>query len=422
MTRLSGKIGVKAGVLACTANAVLLAGCGAAQEQQSALNPVGSRAQAIDAHWQTMLWVGAAVWVIVVAMTLATLVRRRHRGGPSDRPAADSAADQPASAEDETASTEDGPADGEDGLSDDEGDPEDDEVPVNDARTDRRAVRFVAVGGAILPALIILAIAVQSVWVLEQDDPGQDVEGRTISVTGHQYWWEVEYPEHGVVTANEIHIPTGERVQLELNSTDVVHSVWVPELSGKTDMIPGRATSMWLETDEPGTYWGQCAEYCGMQHALMRFVVVAHDPDEFDGWIEAQGQTAAEPPVAPPNPLDEPGQDSSAESTADGEQPPRTPEQQEDELVAQGREVFMSSSCVYCHTVAGTEAQGQAGPDLTHLASRQTLAAGTLPNTPGNLAAWVVDPQAIKPGNEMPGTDVEGDELQALLAYLESLE
>src|SRR5699024_2526541 len=190
--------------------------------------------------------------------------------------------------------------------------------------------------------------------------------------------------------------------ELELNSTDVVHSVWVPELAGKTDMIPGRATSMWLETDEPGTYWGQCAEYCGMQHALMRFGVVAHDPDEFDGWIEAQGRTAAEPAGPPAGVADD--AEGGDEDQQDGQ----------DDLVVQGREVFMSASCVYCHTVAGTEAQGRAGPDLTHLASRGSLAAGTLPNTPGNLADWVTDPQAVKPGNAMPGTDLEGDELQAL--------
>lgn len=198
-------------------------------------------------------------------------------------------------------------------------------------------------------------------------------------------------------------------MRLELNAEDVVHSVWVPELSGKTDMIPGRTTSMWLETSEPGTYWGQCAEYCGLQHALMRFVVVAHEPEEFDGWLQAQAQPGAEP-----------------ETGAVAEEPDpdelQTPAEQDDALVARGREVFMSSSCVYCHTVAGTEAQGRDGPDLTHIASRDTLAAGTLPNNPGNLAAWVVDPQAIKPGNGMPGTDLDGDELQALLAYLESLE
>lgn len=351
-------------VIAAVAGAILLGGCAAAEEQQSPLNPVGRSAEAIDVHWQTMLWTGAAVWVIVVAMMVATLVRRRRKDGAGD-------------------------GRGEGGG--------------------RGSVLFVALAGAVIPAVIIVGITVQSVWVLQETDPGQEVDGTTITVTGHQYWWEVEYPEHGVVTANEIHIPTGERVRLELSSDDVVHSVWVPELSGKTDMVPGRATNMWLETDEPGTYWGQCAEYCGMQHALMRFIVVVHEPAEFEGWLEAQAQHAAEPPTS--DPTGEPGID-----------PEESPADQDAELVARGREVFMSSSCVYCHAISGTEAQGREGPDLTHLASRDTLAAGTLPNNPGNLAAWVVDPQAIKPGNEMPGTDLAGDELQALLAYLESLE
>ncbi|GAA1146025.1 cytochrome c oxidase subunit II [Nesterenkonia lutea] len=335
--------------------ALALGGCARATERQSALNPMSPDAETIDMHWQTMLWVGAAVWAIVVGMTIATLIRRRRREAEG-----------------------------------------------------RRVVLFVALAGAVIPAAILVGIMAQSVWVLQKTDPGQEVAGSTITVTGHQYWWEVEYPEHGVITANEIHIPTGERVRLELGSTDVVHSVWVPELGGKMDMTPGRSTSMWLETDEPGTYWGQCAEYCGTQHALMRLVVVAHEPQEFESWLQAQGEPAVEPPA--------PGDDP---DTIDAED---TPDQQDEDVVAQGREVFMSSSCVYCHTIAGTEAQGRAGPDLTHLASRETLAAGTLPNNPGNLAAWVVDPQAIKPGNEMPGTDLGGEELQALLAYLESLE
>lgn len=367
---MTGRQGVarRSHVLLAAGGTVLLGGCAAAEEQQSTLDPAGTSAQAIDVHWQTMLWVGAAVWVIVMAMMVATLVRRRRRkqdGGPES-----------------------------DGHRKGEG---------------HRGPLFVALAGAVIPAVIIIGITAQSVWVLQETDPGQEVAGTTIAVTGHQYWWEVEYPEHGVVTANEIHIPTGERVKLELASTDVVHSVWVPELSGKTDMIPGRANSMWLETEEPGTYWGQCAEYCGMQHALMRFVVVAHEPAEFEGWLQAQAQPAAGPPAAALE--DQPELDTD-----------EAPAEQDPGLVAQGREVFMSSSCVYCHTISGTAAQGREGPDLTHLASRETLAAGTLPNNPGNLAAWVVDPQAIKPGNEMPGTDLAGLELQALLAYLESLE
>lgn len=414
---MSKRVRVSRLFLAVT-GAVLLAGCAGANEQQSALNPGGPAARTIDVHWQTMLVVGTAVWVIVMAMTVATLVRRRRR----DR-------EEPREGE-ESREREDRENRG------------------------RRAPTFVAVGGAIIPAAIIIGIMAQGMWVLQETDPGQDVEGTTIAVTAYQYWWEVEYPEHGVITANEIHIPAGEPVELELNSDDVVHSVWVPELGGKVDMIPGRTSSMWLEADQPGTYWGQCAEYCGMQHALMRFVVVAHEPAEFEGWLQAQAQPAADLVVPAGGPGSEvegsevegsevegseipgselqgsevPGseiqgsdiQGSEVEGSEAEGQP--TPAEQDEALVVQGREVFMSSSCVYCHTIGGTEAQGTDGPDLTHLASRQTLGAGTLPNNPGNLAAWVVDPQAIKPGNEMPGTDLAGEELLALLAYLESLE
>jgi len=325
----------------------LLAGCSSSGRRQSVLDPAGTSAQAVDAHWQTMLAVGAVVWFLVVAMLLVTLVRRRGRG------------------------TSDG----------------------------RKAPMFVAVAGAAVPAAILVAIMAQSVLVLRDTDPGAVDSGTVITVTGHQFWWEVTYPEHGVVTANEVHIPVGEPVRLEITSQDVVHSVWVPQLAGKLDMVPGTTNTMWLETNEPGTYWGQCAEYCGMQHALMRFVVVAHEPAEFAGWLDAQAQPSR---VADPA-LGE-GQDV------------------DDALLARGREVFMSSSCVYCHTVAGTEAQGRAGPDLTHLASRESIAAGTLPNDRDGLARWIVDPQAVKPGNLMPGTDIPEDALDALLAYLESLE
>lgn len=295
-----------------------------------------------------MLALGGAVWIVVIAMLIATLIKRHRRG---------------------------------------------------DGRG-RRGPLFVAVAGAVVPGIIVAVVMAQAVMVLQETNPGADDGETVIEVTGHQYWWEVAYPDEGVVTANEIHIPTGQRVRLELTSEDVIHSLWVPQLGGKTDMIPGHANSMWLETNEPGMYWGQCAEYCGLQHAQMRFLVIAHEPAEFQGWLEAQALPAEEGlPQA---------QDIDQSDSA--------------EQIAWGREVFMSSSCVYCHAIQGTEARGEFGPDLTHLASRETLGAGILPNNTGNLAAWIIDPQSIKPGNQMPGTDVDGAELQALLAYLESLE
>jgi cytochrome c oxidase subunit II len=346
--------------LALGASAAVLVACSGSGGQQSALSPSGADAERVDSHWQLLLVVGSVVWVLVVVMLLVAVLRR-------------------------------GREDGEDG---------------------RRGHLVVAFAGAVLPAVVILGILADSVLVLrDTDDDG--AEARTVvEVTGHQFWWEVRYPGQDVVTANEIHVPVGETVRVELTSADVIHSVWVPELSGKVDLVPGTTNVMTLNATEPGTYWGQCAEYCGVQHAWMRFVVVAHEADEFDGWVAAQARPAVEGvPLAEDDPAAEPDPE-----------PTGGPGAPDAELVARGREVFMSSSCVYCHTIAGTEARGTLGPDLTHLASRQTIGAGVLPNDTGNLAAWILDPQSVKPGNAMPGTDMGGDDLQALLAYLESLE
>lgn len=327
---------------AVAAALVLLSGCAEANEQQSILDPRGTRAEGAYSLWQLMFPLGVVVWVIVVVIMVAALVRRRRQSAPEN---------------------------------------------------ERHTMWFVATAGAILPAVVIVVLMARSTVVLSEIDPRNVGDGQVVEVIGRQFWWEVRYPGAGVVTANEIHIPTGERVRLQVSSNDVIHSFWVPKLSGKIDMIPGTSNTLWLETNEPGTYWGQCAEYCGAQHALMRIVVVAHEPDEFAGWIAAQQQPAA-----------------------------FTPGAEESEQVARGRQVFLSSHCVYCHTVQGTAALGEAGPDLTHLASRQTLASGILPNNRGNLAGWIADPQSIKPGNRMPGTDIAGDDMQALLDYLESLE
>lgn len=174
-----------------------------------------------------------------------------------------------------------------------------------------------------------------------------------------------------------------------MSSGDVIHSIWIPELHGKIDMIPGRSNSLVIIADQPGEYRGQCAEFCGTQHAKMHFIVVAEPEDRFAAWLERQAQPANEPSNA---------------------------------LQLQGREIFLGSGCVYCHTVAGTNANSNFGPDLTHLASRRTLAAGILENNRGNLSGWILNPQVIKPGNKMPPHALSGAELNALLAYLESLE
>jgi cytochrome c oxidase subunit II len=202
----------------------------------------------------------------------------------------------------------------------------------------------------------------------------------------------VRYPNEDVITANEIHIPIGEPVEFQLTSVGVTHSFWVPELYGKVDMMPGTTTSVIFTADEHGRYRGQCAQLCGIQHANMALSIVADEPEEFSAWMSDQRRDA-EPPA-------------------------------EGSVIARGEEIFLSSSCMYCHTVRGSSspAQSDFGPDLTHLASRETIAAGILEYTPGNLAAWIIDPQHLKPGNAMPAANLSGEELQALLACLNSLD
>jgi cytochrome c oxidase subunit 2 len=243
-------------------------------------------------------------------------------------------------------------------------------------------------GGVILPVVVLVPLFAGIVLTMRslRDETGpQDLQ---IQVTGRQWFWDVNYPQFGIRTANEIHIPAGRRVEVQVTSRDVIHSFWVPELSGKIDVLPDRTNSMWIEADQPGTYRGECAEFCGLQHANMAFVVIAQSQQDFDAWTAQQSQPAPFPADA---------------HLLDGEQ------------------VFLGSACVYCHTVRGTNASGEVGPDLTHLASREYLAAGTVQNTKGALAGWILNPQSIKPGNKMPGTALDADELNALLDYLETL-
>jgi cytochrome c oxidase subunit 2 len=209
-----------------------------------------------------------------------------------------------------------------------------------------------------------------------------------IVATGHRYWWEFRYPELGVVTANELHIPIGTDVRVDLQSADVIHSFWVPQLNGKQDLIPGKTNYVALYTDQPGVYLGQCAEFCGLQHAWMLLRVIAEPTAEFNAWVAAQRQ--------PPAP---------AAGT----------------LAEQGYQVFMSQTCINCHTIDGTAATGDVGPNLTHVGSRETLAAGALTNTPENLRRWLDNPQAIKPGAQMPAFGLSQADFAALTAYLEGL-
>jgi cytochrome c oxidase subunit 2 len=213
-----------------------------------------------------------------------------------------------------------------------------------------------------------------------------------IKLTGHQWWWQVEYldpkPSRRFETANEIHLPAGATVTVDLDSRDVIHSFWVPNLTGKKDLIPGRPASISFTPTRTGTFRAQCAEFCGLQHAHMALIVTVEDKDHFDAWSAKERA-----------PADDPGNDSAR----------------------RGRDVFTHKACIMCHSIKGTDAGSQVGPDLTHLASRPTVAAGALPFTRGTLAAWIADPQGIKPGAEMPIVALEPDELNALLDYLMGL-
>jgi cytochrome c oxidase subunit 2 len=251
-------------------------------------------------------------------------------------------------------------------------------------------IAWITVGLA--PTLVALAAAL--IWtmaVLAAIDSPRRPPAVTLEVTGHEWWWEVRYlgarPGDSFTTANEIHVPVGKPVKVWLKGADVIHAFWVPALTGKTETIPGRTNLTWLQADRAGVYRGQCAQFCGLQHAHMAVYVIAEPPAAFDAW--RHGQILAALSAASP------------ESAA-------------------GQAVFQAR-CAECHAVRGTPAHGEKGPDLTHLMSRQTLAAGALPNTTGALSGWIANPQALKPGAKMPPTYLSGPQLVELRAYLETL-
>jgi len=216
--------------------------------------------------------------------------------------------------------------------------------------------------------------------------------GLEIEVTGYQWWWQVEYldpqPSRRFTTANEIRVPTGRPVFVRLKAADVIHSFWIPSLQGKTDLIPGRTNGIWIQATRPGAYYGQCAEFCGLQHAHMALLVVAQPPREFDEWVAQQRQEAVSPG---------------------------------DPMAQHGRQLFEQTACVMCHTIRGTVAGARVGPDLTHVASRYTIAAGALSNGPAEMRTWLRDPQRVKPGTKMPATGLTDDEQRDLAFYLEAL-
>lgn len=330
---------------------LLMGGCAGVQ---SALDPAGPQAARISGLWWFMFWLSAVVFVAVLGATLLAVWR-----GRAQRPADEAEAMRP-------------------------------ELQPEPERERRMTSVILVAGGLTIVALFtILVLDFVTGRALTSLSAAPRI---AIDMTGKQWWWDVRYadpsPSQIATLANEIHIPVGVPVQIKLRSNDVIHSFWVPNLHGKKDMIPGYLNVTWLQADRPGLYRGQCAEFCGHQHAHMAFTVVAEPFEQFNAWLENQRRPAI---------------------------PPATPEQQ------RGQQVFLTSPCVMCHTIRGTPAGSRYGPDLTHVASRQAIAAGRLANVRDHLAKWITNSQEIKPGNRMPPVPLNNDDLQALLSYLESL-
>jgi cytochrome c oxidase subunit II len=245
----------------------------------------------------------------------------------------------------------------------------------------------------VIPIMIVVVLFLASARVIHAVEDAQfPPDAIEVTATGHQFWWEFEYPKYGFVTANELHVPVSTNgqslpIHIMLLSADTDHSFWVPQLAGKTDLIPNRRNEMWIEPHEVGTYLGQCAQYCGTQHAKMLLNVVVQTPEDFQRWVENQKKPATMV-----------------------------------EQAGAGRRVFEQNACMSCHTIAGTPASGRFGPDLTHLMSRSTIASGAAPNDKQNLTLWVKQPDAIKPGCLMPAMNLEDRDVDALVAYLTTLQ
>lgn len=329
------------GLLVAGAAVLPLVGCG--DSRQSTLNPQSHAAREIASLWWWML--AAATLVMAGALLLLFVAWKRRR---------------------------------EPGL------------PVLGRLGERGYNGLVVVFGMLVPlaALIVVFVVANFSVAGATNAPDPDSTAMTIEVTGNQWFWSVRYPQTGAQTANEIHIPTGTRVNTVLRSADVIHSFWVPELNRKADMIPGHPNRILLYAERPGFYRGQCAEFCGLQHANMATSVIAESPARFRAWLARQAQPRSAPATA---------------------------------AQLRGEQIFQAQRCSACHTIRGTSADGTIGPDLTHVGARRTLAALTIANTPAMMARWISDPQSIKPGSKMPALDLGDGDVRLLTAYLQGL-
>lgn len=316
--------------------ALPLAGC---SSTQSILEPASTNAREITGLFYTIFYVALAIFIVVEGLLVYFVVRYQRRAGT--------------------------------------------ELPEQ-----IHGNTPVEIAWTLAPALVLAVVFVLTIRTMTAVNiTAQPASTLNVRVIGHQWWWEYQYPDLNIVTANDLHIPVGEVVHITLESDNVIHSFWVPQLTGKTDVVPGHQNTTWLRAETAGEYHGQCAEFCGAQHAHMLFEVIAQPRADFDAWAKQQ-QT---PPAAP---------------SADA---------------ARGADVFAKGACIGCHTIQGTKGQGKVGPNLTHFGSRLTIGAGVLNNTPENLALWLKNPQAVKPENDMPNLGLSDVDIQSLVAYLESL-
>ncbi len=317
---------------------------------QTSLNPAGPAAAHIEHTFALIFCITGTVYLLTIAALVYFVWRRRHvlNAMPEPQPTAE--------------------------------------------QGDRLATRAVA-AAMTLTVLLLFVMLISSLITSRRLGRMNEQQALTIDVYGHQWWWEVQYPNETepyrmVTTANEIHVPVGTPIRIHGTSRDVIHSFWAPNIQGKRDLMPGYNTDVLMQVDKAGRWRGQCAEYCGIQHAHMSFFMVAEPQKDFDNWMTAQARSSVTPATA---------------------------------QTVHGQQVFLTHACVLCHTIRGTPAGSRVGPDLTHLASRSTIAAGMLPNTIGNLGGWILNPQALKPGSRMPPNQISGPDLQDLLAYLETL-
>ena len=323
---------------------LLFAGCGG-PFSQSALEPRSDVAELLDSLFRAIFWWAVGVFVIVEGALIFVVLRFRARpGGPPPR--------------------------------------------------QTHGHTALEIGWTLAPAIVLIFIAIptiRAIWIVDRPPEG---DAMVVEAIGHQWWWEFRYPEYGLVTANELHLPVDRTVDVRLTSADVIHSFWFPRMGGKRDVVPGHQNSLWFTPDSVGTYTGQCAEFCGLSHAFMKMELVVEEQADFDAWLAANVADAVVVDAVVPDSI----------------------------RLAEGGQAFLQSGCAACHSVRGTPAAGVLGPDLTHVGSRRKIASGIMDNTPENMARWLENPPAVKPGALMPQLSLDQATIDAIVFYLQNLD